>query len=125
MIISFAQDLAQKFLAALSALFHPHQLLTHRKEKHIETVPECKSVVKKQICEYKEKCHFRHEFLKNPKTPQNKVNPDVSKSTNHTKNQNFWEVPRISRPPDQMKEIKSMMQTMMSDIALLKKKINN
>ena len=55
------------------------QLLTHRKEEHIETVPECKSVMNKQICEFKEKCKFRHEVLQNPKTSLNEVNSDYSK----------------------------------------------
>ena len=100
------------------------QFLKHRKEKHPTTVPECKSIKEGKICQFKENFGFDHKDANNPKEHRNN---DITKqnkdSTKETQNPNFWESSSSIKPPDQLEEMKQMMQTMMSDILLLKKSI--
>ena len=98
-------------------------VLTHRKSEHNETVPECHSLKENKECEYGDKCRFRHERIENhiPTDHAAEKNPNNIAVPNNT---NFWEAPKGTKPPDQLMEIKNMIDTMMMDICLLKKKVS-
>ena len=66
---------------------------------------------------------------------QNKRSISLELAPNHEKNykpkedrpiptQFFWKTPNPTKPPDQMEEIKNMMQTMMKEIVDLKAKVH-
>ena len=103
------------------------QFLKHRKSKHQETVPECKTITEGKICPFGNRCGFDHTNKMSQSRAQvsiNKVNHEVNKrngdqNTNKTST-NFWEARQNANPPDQMKEITNMMNKMMTDIAQLK-----
>ena len=98
------------------------QLLTHRKEKHQETVPECYSVKENRLCQYSDKCRFRHEALSSHIAPDHE-NSDKPKKDRPMLKSFFWKTPNPIKPPNQMEEIKNMIQNMTKEIGDLKAKV--
>ena len=90
---------------------------------HPETVPECYSVKEKTPCDFYEKCRFRHEALPSHiASGQDNTNEPKEDTSNPTRV--FWKALNPTKPPDQMTEIKNMMNKMMKEIGELKSKIN-
>ena len=105
------------------------QFLKHRKSKHPETVPDCKSLKNGETCTFGPQCGFNHNTPKQSQgVPSNKVNDqtnNIIKNINtNNDNSNFWLAQRTNNPPNQMEEIKEMIQTMMKDINQLKEQQN-
>ena len=79
------------------------QLLTHRKEEHPETVPECKSIREGKECEYGDKCRFRHKEL-NIHMPAIHSSPNNSNSSVNAETQVFWKNQKLIKPPDHQQQ---------------------
>ena len=104
------------------------QFLKHRKAHHPETVPVCKSIKKGTTCSFGDSCGFLHKDVNVHSVLRTNVrDQDIETNENFvTKDtiQNFQTATQTMKPPDQLVEIKRMMQTMMTDILELKQTAN-
>ena len=72
------------------------QLLTHRKEEHPETVPECKSIRENTVCHSGDKCCFRHNELSSHMPSMHK-NSEIRNPAGDDKTQVFQNNSRVWR----------------------------
>ena len=101
------------------------QFLKHRKAQHPKTVPDCKTDKEGKKCPFGERCGFNHINTKLSNPVQVSTDDVICEDTGTNKGQitnqaNFWEARHKTNPPDQMKEMKKMLEIMMIDIAQLK-----
>ena len=98
--------------------------LKHRKNEHPATVPECKTIREGKNCPFGDQCGFSHEVQMNHHMTNKHVASQVSdineSNASPSTQTNLWESRRAKNPPDQMEEIKRLLQTMMVDICQLK-----
>ena len=96
------------------------QFLKHRKSKHLEKVPKCKTIQNGEDCQFGDQCGFSHiPFNENSDSNDHKeFTPEENQASN------FWKAKTTPKPPDQMEEMMKMIQTMMVEILQLKQTIN-
>ena len=97
------------------------QFLKHRKINHPETVPKCKTISDGKTCQFGDQCGFSHDL----EAGTNKTLEQNRPKTNKNSFQNFWETQNPMEPPDQFKEMREMIQMMMTEILQLKKQLDN
>ena len=97
------------------------QVLNHRKTSHPEKVPMCRSFKEGVICPFSP-CRYNHESPNEEQMPPAHVNYNGSVFTGRetTGETNFWMAPKTINPGEQIKELKSMIESMMKDICSLK-----
>ena len=95
------------------------QLLKHRKSEHKETVPMCREIKEGKICRFPEdQCWYRHDV-----NIQKKITPTTKTRTIIPQNdQVFQKNSQPIRPPDQLEEIKNIIQNLMREVNQLKLK---
>ena len=97
------------------------QFLKHRKFKHPEKVPMCKTIKDGKDCLFGDQCGFSHNPANETQT-QNGQNEPAAKEGPAS---NFWKGKTTTKPPDQIEEMMKMIQTMMVDICQLKQTLSN
>ena len=113
------------------------QVLNHRKNNHPNKVPLCNSIKNGGICQYSP-FRYNHEKTNIEKVssaandttkknvPSQNVIPETRRSEENVSTSNtdygvgFQQDSTTTRPPDQIKEILSMIQLIMTEIQLLK-----
>ena len=113
------------------------QVLNHRKNNHPNKVPLCNSIKNGEICQYSP-CRYNHEKTNiervssvvndttKKKYASRIVIPETRRSEENVSTSNaddgvgFQQDSTATRPPDQIKEILSMIQLIMTEIQLLK-----
>ena len=104
------------------------QFLKHRKSEHPETVPLCKNIKEGKKCNFGEQCGFDHMLGNLQQRPNPNVIPKVldipENLTTSSTPLNFWEGHKIIKQPNQLDELKQMMERVILEVNKLKQQIH-